>query len=164
MAEIHDLILLAPESTRLFYHGGILRLTLPDRSYVSARVYRAFPVSDPDHYSGLTDGAGKEIGIIADPSRLDETSRTAAETELDKRYFVPVVTRVVDIRDDFGATIFEVETNRGQHRYVVRGIRDNIVELSHRRLLVTDVDGNRFEIADLNALDPRSQNVLLRSM
>lgn len=164
MADSHELVLVAPESVRLFYHGGILRLTLPDRSYVSARVYRAFPVSDPDRYFGLTDGAGKEVGMIADPSRLDATSREAAASELDKRYFVPVVRKVFDIRDDYGATVFDVETDRGRHRYLVRGIRDNLVELSHRRLLLTDVDGNRFEIEDLTALDPRSQNVLLRSM
>src|SRR5690349_19455042 len=98
MADSYELHVLTPESVRLFYHGGTLRLTLPDRSYVSARLYRAFPVSDPEHYYGLTDGAGTEIGIMADPSRLDEASRSAAEAELDKRYFVPVVTRVIDIR------------------------------------------------------------------
>lgn len=164
MSGSYELNLLAPESIRLFYHGGILRLTLPDRSYVSCRIYRAFPVSDTDRYFGLTDGAGKDIGMIPDPSRLDAESREAAAGELDKRYFVPVVRKVFDIHDDYGATVFDVETDRGRHRYLVRGIRDNIVELSHRRLLITDVDGNRFEIEDLTALDPRSQGVLLRSM
>lgn len=164
MAETYELQMLDAEAIRLFYHGGILRLTLPDWSYRAARIYRAFPVSDPTHYYGVTDGAGRDIGMVPNPSQLDAESRQAAETELEQRYFVPVVRTVLDIRDDYGATVFEVDTDRGRKRYVVRSMRDNMVELSNRRLLITDIDGNRFEIVDLYALDPRSQNVLLKNM
>jgi hypothetical protein len=164
MEETHELQILDAGAVRLFFYGGILRLTMEDRSYRAARVYRAFPVSDPTHYYGLTDGSGKDVGMVVDPSTLDAESRQAAETELEQRYFVPVVRTVLDIRDDYGATVFEVDTDRGRKRYVVRSMRDNMVELSNRRLLITDVDGNRFEISDLYALDSRSQNVLLRNM
>jgi len=164
MVNTHDLQVLDPASVRLFYHGGILRLAQPDRSWRAARVYRAFPLTDPAHYYGLTDGAGRELGIVVDPALLDEESRRAAETELEQRYFVPVVQRITDIREDYGATIVDAETDRGRKRYVIRSIRDNVVELPGGRLLVTDVDGNRFEIADLHALDARSQNVFLKSM
>ena len=160
----HELQLLDPATLRFFHHVGILRLTLPDRSYRAARIYRAFPISDPNHYFGVTDGAGKDIGMIPDSSNLDDESREAAKAELETRYFVPVVRKVLDIRDDYGANVFEVETDRGHKRYVVRAIKDNTVEITSNRLIITDVDGNRFEIEDLHALDPHSQNALLKSL
>ncbi len=165
MAENYELQILDPARMRLFYHGGVLRMTLADdRSYRAVRGYRAFPISDPDHYYGLLDGEGKDIGVIPNPAMLDAESRAAAESEMEKRYFVPVVRKVLDIRDDYGALIWDVETDRGHKRFVVRSMRDNTAELPNHRLLLTDVDGNRFEIADLRALDAKTQEVLLKSM
>jgi hypothetical protein len=164
MTRTDELTILNPADIALFHHAGVLRLTLHDRSYLSARIYRAFPISDPSHYYGITDGAGKDIGMIVDPSQMDEAGQKAAAFELELRYFVPVVRKVLGITDDYGATAFEVETDRGNRRYLVRSLRDNTVELPGGRLIITDVDGNRFEIGDIHSLDPRSQEALLKSM
>jgi len=163
--ENYDLQVLNVEQIKLFVHGGVLRLTVADdRSYCLVRGYRAFPISDPDHYYGVTDGAGKDIGVIVNPAHLDDASRHAIQDELEKRYFVPVVIDVIGIKEEYGSILWDVETDRGTKRYVVRSLRDNLVELPDRRLLITDIEGNRFEVSDLRSLDSKSQEVLLKSM
>ena len=49
-----------------------------------------------------------------------------------------------------------METDRGQREFVVQNVAENAQWLGDHRLLIVDVDGNRFEIADLTALDKRS--------
>ena len=160
-----ELRILDPKQMRVFRHAGIPRLTLrDDRSWHKVAVARAFPLSDPDHYLGFLDGAGKDIGLLYDPSQLDPESRQIVDEELDKRYFVPVVKRVLTIKEEFGTIYWSVETDRGQKEIIVRNLRDNLQELSASRVIITDVDGNRFEFVDVSKLDNKSQGVILRNL
>jgi len=68
-----------------------------------------------------------------------------------------VVHHIQDIKEEFGIVTWDVQTDRGPRRYIVRGLRDNVHEQSDFRLMVTDVDGNRFEIPDYTVLDARSR-------
>ena len=159
-----ELALLDPAIIRLFLHGGVLRMTLEgDRSYLRVMLVRSFPLSDPDRYWGLLDGAGKEIGVITEPSKLSPESRAAANEELEKRYFIPLIQRVVRTKEDYGSIVWTVETDKGDRVFTVRNMKDNIVELGGPRLLLVDVDGNRYEIPDMRQLDPKSYDLILRS-
>jgi hypothetical protein len=165
VSEAHDLHVLDPSRIELFRHAGVLRMTLVDElSHLRVSTVRIFPVSDPTHFYGFLDAAGKDIGLVEEPAALSPESKRVVEEELEKRYFVPVVREVVEIREDYGTLICTVDTDRGRKAYHVRGIKDNVVELPNGRLIVTDVDGNRFEFPDVNALDARSQNALLRHL
>jgi hypothetical protein len=160
-----ELRILDPKTVRLFRHGGVLRMTLgEERSYLRVIVTRAFPLSDPNCYYGFLDGAGKDIGIVSDPTQLAPDVRSLCEEELEKRYFVPVVTHVQKVKEEYGTTVWEVETDRGPKKYWVRHLRDNLAELSSERVIITDVDGNRFEIPNIHRLDPISLGLLLRNM
>ena len=66
------------------------------------------------------------------------------------------------MREEFGATYWTVETDRGRREFVVRHMRDNAHYLSATRLLITDVDGNRFEVPDMSKLDSESYDLLSR--
>ena len=163
--ESFELRVLDPKRIRIFREAGVPRLTLrDDRSWSKVSVARAFPLSNPDHYLGFLDGAGKDIGLLYDPGLLDPDSRQVVEEELEKRYFVPVVDRVLTIKEEFGTIYWTVETDRGQKEVIVRNLRDNLQELSASRVIITDVDGNRFEFADVSKLDGKSQSVLLRNL
>ena len=76
--------------------------------------------------------------------------------ELDRRYLTALIGRVTSIRNEFGTSYWDVETDRGQREFVVQNVAENAQWLGDHRLLIVDVDGNRFEIADLTALDKRS--------
>lgn len=160
-----ELRILDPKKMHVFRHTGVTRLSLwEDRSWSKVSVARAFPLSDPEHYIGFLDGAGKDIGILYDPNLLDEKSRHVVQEELEKRYFVPIVERVVSIKEEFGTIYWTLETDRGTKEIVVRNLRDNVQELSQSRIIVTDSDGNRYEFPDINKLDQKSLNIIVRNL
>jgi len=160
-----ELRILDPKRIRVFRLGGVARLTLQDdRSWIKVSVARAFPLSDPEHYLGFLDGAGKDVGLLHDPGLLDPESRKVVDEELEKRYFVPVVERVLSVKEEFGTIYWKVETDRGEKEIIARNLRDNLQELSASRVMLTDVDGNRFEFPDINRLDGKTQSILLRNL
>lgn len=163
--ESFELRWLDADRVRLRRIAGVVRLTLEgDRSWTRANPARAFPVSDPNHYIGFLDGAGKDIGLLKDPALLDEESRRVLDEELELRYFVPVVTKVRKAKIEFGAVYWSVDTTRGPRDIVVRNLRDNLQELSAVRVFVTDIEGNRYEFPNINELDPESLGIILRHL
>lgn len=97
-----------------------------------------------------------------EPGRLDADSRRAAREALDRRYSMPTITRIHSMTEEFGAIYCEVETDCGRRQFVGRGLRDAIEDLGEGELLIPDVDGNRYRVADWQALDPLSRRLLAR--
>ncbi len=159
-----DFDFIPAERVRLIDDGsGWLRMTLEgDRTYLGVKVVRAFPHSQPDRYLGFLDALDddKVIGLVADPSRLDAEMRRLAELSAADHYFIPTITRVLSMNEEFGAFYFNVETDRGQRQFVAKGVRDGIEELPDGGLLIPDVEGNRYRIRALDDLDARSQDLL----
>lgn len=154
---------LDPAKVRLFYdHKGFLRATIDDRTYLDVMLVRAFPLSYSDRYIGVLSGRLDELGVIEDPSKLDEESQRVIEQELSRRYFSTLISNVHSISEEFGASYWSVETNRGTRNFVAKGLRDNVAFLGDGRILIVDVDGNRYEVPDLNSLDEESRSMVLR--
>jgi len=152
-----EVVYLDPERVRVFRTGGdTLRLTIEgDRSYLRVSARRAFPFSHLHNYISLRDGKENEIGMIRDLHQLEHETKALVEEELQRRYLIPRIEKVRSAKREFGMAYFEVDTDKGPRDFVVRGMRDNMVELSSGRLLITDNEGNRYEIPDLYALDPK---------
>ena len=121
-------------------------------------------MSDPDGYVALLDGGHRDmvIGPLVRLGELDDASREAALASLGRRYFIPTITRVMSLTEEFGAVYCEVETDRGRRQFVVRGARDALEEQDEGNLLIPDVDGNRYRITSPALLDPRSRRLLER--
>ncbi|HSV74565.1 MAG TPA: DUF1854 domain-containing protein [Chthonomonadales bacterium] len=165
MVDSTDLRYLEPSKVRIFRVRGLARATVEgERSVLALMATRAFPLSDPAHYIGLLDAAGKDVGMIVDPAQLDAESRAVLEEELDRRYFLPVVRRVISVTEEFGTIYWTFETDRGRKEAVVRSLRDNLQEVAADRVLLTDVEGNRYDIPDFNALDPVSADIVFRHL
>ena len=81
------------------------------------------------------------------------------QEEIDKRYFIPKIERIIEAKKEFGAVYWDVDTDRGNRQFIVRGIRDSIHEIESGRYMVNDVDGNRFEVPQISGLDTRSQAI-----
>ena len=138
-----------------------VRLTIEgDRSWREVRIARAFPFSRPDAYIGLRDGADKDIGILTTLDGLDGESKVIIDDELERRYFTPRIEHVLNVKDEFGVVTWEVETDRGPRRFLVRNLRDNSFPLGLNRLMVTDTDGNRYEFPDVRSVGPKAYAVL----
>lgn len=134
-----------------------LRLTIADdRSYTRVKIVRAAPLSHPQRYICVLDAKDEEICMFPDLKDVDEQMRQIMEEELDRRYLTSTIERVDTVRNEFGTSYWEVSTNRGEREFVVQNAAENAQWLGEHRLLLVDVDGNRFEIPDLNQLDSKS--------
>ncbi len=155
---------LDPKTLRLFRthaEDATVRLTIEDdRSWREVRIARAFPFSDPDRYIGLRDGDDKDIGILTDLHGLDPASRAIVDEELERRYFTPRIERVLTVSEEFGVVTWEVETDRGPRRFLVRNLRDSTFPLGSNRLMMTDTDGNRYEFPDVRVVGAKAMTVL----
>ena len=160
-----DVRYLDPKSVRLFRHGAALRLVVEGEFCVlKASVVRAFPLSRADRYLSVLDGTNKEVGVIVSPDGLDAESRRLLDEELARRYHLPIVIRVVSIRERFSTQEWNVETNRGRGEFTTRNLHDATSEPSPDRLIITDVENNRYEIPRVSALDPASRRFLAQHL
>ena len=143
----------------LFYQPeGRLRLTMDDRSYTAVKPAWASPLSYPGKYLSLMDGKGKEILMVTDPEKeLEHDNWILLQEELRRRYLNGVVKQVLLANTEFGATYWTVVTDRGIKEFVTQSLQENAQWLGPNHLLLIDVDGNRFEIPDITALDEDSR-------
>jgi hypothetical protein len=136
-----------------------LRLTIEgDRSYTRVKVVRASPLSHPTRYICLLDAKDEEVCMIPDMKELDEDMRQVVQEELDRRYLTSTIESILSIRNEFGTSYWDVKTNRGPREFVIQNVAENAQWLGDHRLLLVDVDGNRFEIPNLNDLDKKSMS------
>jgi len=137
--------------------GGFVSLEFGGVKYPRVAVHRCFAFSDPDRYISVREpeGEGREIGLIEDMNDLDPETRAMLEEQMGLRYFSPKIRRVYDIREEYGYSYWDVETDRGSCRFTVRMSGGSVYPIGENRYLINDIDGNRFEISDLYALTPR---------
>jgi MoxR-like ATPase len=117
----------------------------------------AFPLSYPEKEIVLQGNDKTELGIIEDLATLKKEIRQAILDQLEKRYFLPQVTMIHKMTERFGSAIWDLETDRGRIAISTRQLNEAVRELGPRRFLIVDVDGNRYEIKELNDLPPESQ-------
>lgn len=159
-----DLRVFEPEEIRLFRSpagDARVRVTVGnERSWYSVQVARAFPFSDPGGYVGLRDDNDGELGLIPDIRKLDNESRAVIEEELHRRYFTPRVLSVTTAVELTGTVTFVVQTDRGERRFIVRNLRDSSFLLGPDRLMLVDVDGNRYEFPNVSTLGQTAYRIL----
>ena len=133
-----------------------LTVELPDRSvHTSIVPVRTFPLTRPNRYISLLDADEQEIGMIEDIRKLKKSDRKVLEAELRKCYFMPKISKIYSLEGRFGVTEWNVETDRGDVRFDLRS-RYDIVSLEGGRVIIKDVDGNRYEIPNYHKLDANS--------
>ncbi len=155
-----------PARVRLYRSPmGSARLELLDEvCYARVSVRQILPLSDPDHYISIWSGDDAEIGIVLDPSELDDDSQRVVSEELDVRYFTPTITKIHAVKERFGVHEWDVDTSRGRVKFSVRGLHQNVKQLPPNRLIVTDVRENRYDIPDATRLDHASFQQIQRHM
>ena len=152
----------SPKDLRLFYEpAGTLRLTVGDeRSYPKVSLFQASPLKRPGQYLSLLDSKSEEIALVPRLDDFTPESRAVAEEELRRRYLTAKIVALTGLKQEFGVTYWHVATDRGPRDFVVQSLSESCLWLSDSHILIVDVDGNRFEIADRRALDTYSQKLL----
>jgi len=135
----------------------VLHVSMDGQVTDNVRPRRAFPISNRADYVSFLDELDKEVCLLAHPHRLDKESRTALDHALARTYYVPRIIRVERITEMMGVSTWHVQTDRGYASFEIVDRRHHIRYLEGGRYMLTDADGNRFEIEDIKSLDPRSQ-------
>jgi len=129
------------------------------KEYTEIGITLAFPFTAADNFLILRDAEEGELGIIKDYKRLDKDSLKILNEELPKVYFIPKITRINTLKGERGGLLsFDVITEKGPRTFEVRS-REHLQVLPGRRVILQDVDANRYEIEDLNKLDRHSQSL-----
>ena len=156
----------AAEAVRLRRIDGDHQVVLQvgREEYLVERMVSVFPLSARMKRVALFDRDGEEIGILSRIKCLDRESRRLIDQMLDKTYYMPIIEKILGISDHMGMEKWQVETSRGKCSFEVRFPRRNVRFLNPQRLMIKDVDGNRYEIRDWRSLDRRSRKLLTRHL
>ncbi len=122
--------------------------------------HRAFPYELPEEFISVLDKDSKEHGIIRRISDFDEESAAIIRAELARKYFAPHITKINSLKERFGYSYWEVESDRGPLSFAIHDTFRSISKITESRVVLTDVDGNRYEIDDVLALDSKSYRKL----
>ncbi len=141
---------------------GQLVLTDPSgATHVAVDPVRAFPISDPLHSVSILAVDGQELLWIESLADVPDSVRRILEEELARREFVPVLRRIVHVSANSEPCEWDVETDRGRRRFLLK-TDDDVRRLDDRRAMVIDSHGVRYLISDLTSLDGYSHHILER--
>ena len=146
--------------------GGFIALKTGDKEYSRVGVYLTFPLTNPEEFISIreADEKAKEIGLIESLSKFPQAQQEMLREQIKLRYFMPVITKVLDVKDEYGYAYWNVMTTFGACRFTTQMSGDVVIHLSDSRLLVTDIDGNRYEIPDfyqLGALERKKLDLFI---
>lgn len=140
--------------------GGFTGLKYAGQDYNRVTLRRAFPIGNPMEYISVADKDNKEIGMIHSLADLSEKQYSIVLAELEKRYYSPTVYEIKSVKDKLGYVYMELIIGRDDTKYkkncALKDVSKNIRMLDDDRLVITDVDGNRYIIESLSALDKKS--------
>lgn len=134
--------------------GGFLALKTGEKEYDRVGVYLTFPLTNPEEFISIreADEKAKEIGLIQSLKELKQEEQDMIREQIRLRYFLPVIRKVLDVKDEYGYAYWHVQTDFGMCRFTTHMGGDAVVSLGEARYQVTDIDGNRYEIPDFYAL------------
>jgi len=148
--------------------GQPISLTLEgDRTYLAITALRAFPQESPNAYIQIFHAKrygerAEMIGMIQSLPALSPQNRTALEEALRRSYLVPKVLAILHLEESRYRSRWTVQTDRGERAFDMHQPHRNVVLTSKGRVIMTDVEENRYEIANLEELDESSRTLLER--
>jgi hypothetical protein len=140
--------------------GQLLSVKIGDEAYPVVYLHCSFPHTNNRIYVSVRTIDNKEIGIIASIDEFPKETIRLMEEQIQLRYYAPSITKVARIKEEFGYSYWETETTAGACRFTVRSGGGNVKLVTDTRLLITDVDGNRFIIENLNAISQKEYRMI----
>ena len=145
-----------------FYEGsgGFTGLRYMGADYKRIQLRRSMPDRYPSEYISVADHENKEIGMLRALTDLSGDQLRIVSDELDRRYYCPEILEVKSVRDKLGYVYMEMEVYAGGEKHersaAINDVNKNIRMIGTNRLIIFDVDGNRFIVNALDKLDRKS--------
>lgn len=126
------------------------------KTYDRVFLHRAFPFDHPESYISVQDPDKNEIGMISELSVFPAETADLLRAELGRKYYAPVLKSILSVRDRYGYAYCTAMTDSGEITFTLRDASRSIFKVDERRVIITDIDGNRFDIPDITQLDRKS--------
>ena len=152
---------LEPSNTRFFMKNGFLSMTVTDEDgelpHDRIFLHRAFPHELLWQYISVLGENNKEVGLIYDIEDFEEATTGLLRTELERKYYSPVVATINSLKERYGFSYWKVTLSDGRSLdFTMQDTFRNIVRTGEDGAILLDVDGNRFVIESIAALDRKS--------
>ncbi|MBQ2735148.1 MAG: DUF1854 domain-containing protein [Clostridia bacterium] len=155
LAELSVTVWLTPENTSFFLKNGFLYIRYEEREE-RAFLCREFPFEMLWEFISVLDENQQEIGIVRRIDAFEGEMRELLVNELNRRYYSPVIEAILQVKERYGFSYWKVRTQEGTVSFTLHDTFRSIVRADGNRLILLDVDGNRFEIPNAEALDRKS--------
>lgn len=146
--------------------GKMLGACLDGNDVGRVDVLRLFPLHEKEKYISVRKKAesfrdrNTELGIIEDISVFPKDEKDLVWEELQRRYFVPEITKVKSAKEEFGHTYWETETTAGERNFTTFDMSSSLVRINENSVMLIDVDGSRYLIPDLKNADEKAVKIL----
>ncbi len=153
-----DIGILEPDKCRFYNNpNGFIAMECAGRDVKRVKLARSLPYSEPFGYICVFDMEDNELGIIKSIDELDAESAQLAKNALENRYYCPEVTQIVSIKEKLGYFYFDVRIGAHKKVFAVKDVSRNIKQLDENRIIIFDVDGNRYYISNIWDIDKSSR-------
>ncbi len=143
-------------------HGRLVLILADGTAHEGVTPVRAFPIAAPGEGLSLVGADGHELLWVPRLEAVTGAARQLIEEELEVREFVPTIQKIIAVSSFSTPSTWDVETDRGAARLVLKAEED-IRRLGGRtRLLIAGGDGLQFRVKDTTALDKHSRRLLER--
>ncbi len=161
VTEIMDINVIDTVKAEFYLSGnGFVGLRYLDRDYKRVVFSRILPLNNPEEYISVMDTENKEIGIILSVRELRDGQAEIVRNELSKRYYCPAIQKITSVKEKMGYVYFDVTIKDRARNFAVKDVSRNIRQVGDQRIILFDVDGNRYLIEDTIALDKKSLRLL----
>ncbi len=156
LAEISVTVWLTPENASFSLNNGLLFVSVDGKEAQRAYLCRQFPFDLLWEFISVLDDEQTEIGIIRDLSVFEGEIHTLLRDELSRRYYAPTIKRIHNVKERYGFSYWRVTTEEGIVNFTLHDTFRSIIRAGENRLIFLDVNGNRFEIPNVEELDRKS--------
>lgn len=154
LADLSVTVWLTPENATFFIKNNFLYVRMGE---VEQRAFlcRQFPFELEWEFISVMNENEEELGIIRNVETFGEDAALLRE-ELRRRYYAPVIERIISVKERYGFSYWKVHTPEGQVSFTLHDTYRSIIHAGANRLIMLDVNGNRFELPDTSKLDRKS--------
>ncbi len=124
-----------------------------EKEFPRVFLHRAFPFDDPFAYISVLDKDLKEIGLIKKIDDFPEDVATMLKNELTRKYYAPKVTKIISVKERYGFSYWKVTTDAGDMTFTLQDTYRSILKVGNGRVFIIDMDGNRYEIPNVEELE-----------
>ena len=139
--------------------GQLIFISAAGEKHPNVAPVALFPLTQPDSWISIRLADGTELACVEDPQTLPPEVWQLLKEDLSRREFVPIIRRIVRVSGNSEPCEWQVETDRGPTRFVLKS-EDDVRRIGEHEILILDAHGTRYHIPDLSAVDVKSRRIV----